>query len=111
MSVMTEKVNSEKKPRGRRPAVSIAERIAETEKLLASLREQQRREERENVEKNRKAILDLFKAERLDLIPVDEWKKVVPQLRALVGAGSTGGSPATGADSARTGQQEQAKAA
>lgn len=97
---MTEKTSADKKPRGRRPAASIAERIAETEKLLVALREQQRREDRENVERNRKAILDLFKAERLDLIGVEEWKKVMPQLRALVGAGASGEIPAAESASA-----------
>ncbi|ANB78006.1 hypothetical protein AYM40_37215 (plasmid) [Paraburkholderia phytofirmans OLGA172] len=82
---MTTKTEAPKKPRGRRPAASITEKIAETEKLLASLREQARREERENLDKNRKAISDLLKSERLDTIDVEVWRNVVPQLKALVG--------------------------
>lgn len=108
---MTEQTTAEKKPRGRRPAASIAERIADAEKHLATLKEQQRREERENVEKNRKAILDLFKAERLDLIPVEDWKKVMPQLRALVGAEATGESPANEPASAQAAPKAEAIAA
>ncbi|CAH2778899.1 MAG: hypothetical protein CBARDMAM_0994 [uncultured Caballeronia sp.] len=82
---MTTKAETPKKSRGRRPAVSTTEKIAETERLLTSLREQARREERENLDKNRKAISDLFESERLDTIDVEVWRNVVPQLKALVG--------------------------
>jgi hypothetical protein len=98
---MTERTNTDKKPRGRRPAASIAERIAKAEKELVALREMQRREERENLEKNRKAILDLFKAERLDIVAIEDWKRVVPQLRALVGAETANDSPAAASVTAR----------
>lgn len=82
---MTDQTKAGKKTGGRRPAASVAERIAEAERLLATLREQQRRESKESLEKNRKAILDLFKAERLDLIGVDEWKKAMPRIKSLLG--------------------------
>ncbi|CAE6842512.1 hypothetical protein [Paraburkholderia aspalathi] len=82
---MTKQSEEMKKPRGRRPAVSIGEKIAEAERLLAQLKEQARHEEKANLEKNRKAISDLFKSERLDTIDVEEWRKVVPQVKALVG--------------------------
>ncbi|WP_193727070.1 hypothetical protein [Burkholderia sp. BE17] len=95
---MNQQTDTSAKPRGRRPAASLAERIAEAERHLAGLREQQKREEKENLEKNRKAILDLFRSERLDVIPVERWKELVPQLKALVGDGSPSGSDATGSD-------------
>ena len=95
---MTKQTEQTKKPRGRRPAASIVEKIAETEKLLAQLKEQARREERENLDKNRKAISDLFKVERLDTIDVEEWRKVVPRLKALVGLAASSGSEPPAAD-------------
>ncbi|WP_454875160.1 hypothetical protein [Paraburkholderia xenovorans] len=111
MSIMSKQDVTEKKPRGRRPALSTAEKIADMEKQLAALREQARREERENVEKNRKAIFDLFKSERLDVIGVDEWKKVVPQVKALLGVKASGDSPASTPDSAREAKPTQAQPA
>lgn len=101
---------TEKKPRGRRRALSTAEKIADMEKQLAALRELARREERENVEKNRKAIFDLFRSERLDVIGVEEWKKVVPQVKALLGVQVTGDSPAGAPESAREARPAQAEA-
>lgn len=95
---MSQQTETNAKPRGRRPAASLAERIAEAERNLASLREQQKREEKENLEKNRKAILDLFRSERLDAIPVERWKELVPQLKALIGDGTQSGSDAAGGD-------------
>ncbi|KWK68740.1 MULTISPECIES: hypothetical protein [Burkholderia] len=94
---MSQQTETNRKPRGRRPAASIAEKIAEAERNLANLRELQKREEKENLEKNRKAILDLFKSERLDAIPVERWKELVPQLKALIGDGTRSGSDADGA--------------
>ncbi|CAM2198451.1 Mobilization protein (plasmid) [Paraburkholderia kururiensis] len=101
---------TEKKPRGRRRALSTAEKIADMEKQLAALREQARREERENVEKNRKAIFELFRSERLDVIGVDEWKKVVPQVKALLGVQAAGESPAATPASAREARPAPAEA-
>lgn len=95
---MTTKSESAKKPRGRRPGVSITEKIAEAEKLLATLKEQARREERETLEKNRKAISDLFRSERLDTIEVEVWRHVVPQLKALVGLVAASDSEPPAAD-------------
>jgi hypothetical protein len=89
---MTAQTEQAKKPRGRRPAVSINEKIAEAEKHLQQLKEQARREERENLDKNRKAISDLFKSERLDTIDVEQWRKVLPKLRSLVGLATSSDS-------------------
>lgn len=76
-----------RKQRGRRPAASIDERIAEAERQLASLREQKKVEEKQSLERNRKAILDLFKSEGVDSISVDLWKGAMPKLKALLGVG------------------------
>lgn len=108
---MSKQDTTEKKPRGRRPALSTAEKIADMEKQLAALRDLARREERENVEKNRKAIFDLFKSERLDVIAVDDWKKVMPKIKALLGVQVSGESPASTPDSAKEVKPAQAQAA
>lgn len=105
---MTTQTEQTKKPRGRRPAVSISERIAEAEKHLATLKEQARREERENLEKNRKAISDLFKTERLDTVDVEQWRKVLPKLKALVGMAASSASESPAADKGASVQQQPA---
>lgn len=82
---MNQQSSENRKPRGRRPAASIDERIAEAERQLASLREQKKVEEKQSLERNRKAILDLFKSEGVDSISVDLWKSAMPKLKALLG--------------------------
>ncbi|MDF0506678.1 hypothetical protein POK33_38655 [Burkholderia cenocepacia] len=84
---MNQQSSEIRKPRGRRPAASIDERIAEAERQLASLREQKKVEEKQSLERNRKAILDLFKSEGVDSISVDVWKGAMPKLKALLGLG------------------------
>jgi hypothetical protein len=70
---------------GRRAGVSIDEQIAETQKRLEALKEKKRLEERAALEKNRKAIGDLFKAERLDTVDVEVWRSVLPKVKELLG--------------------------
>ncbi|WP_049117250.1 hypothetical protein [Burkholderia cepacia] len=91
---MNQQTAAIKKPRGRRPAASIDERIAEAERQLASLRELKKVEEKQSLDRNRKAILDLFKSEGVDSISVELWKGAMPKLKALLGV--TGEAPESG---------------
>ncbi|RQR60181.1 hypothetical protein [Burkholderia sp. Bp9015] len=91
---MNQQVAANKKPRGRRPAASIDERIAEAERQLASLKELKKVEEKQSLDRNRKAILDLFKSEGVDSISVELWKGAMPKLKALLGV--TGVAPESG---------------
>lgn len=49
--------------------------------------------ERKKRERNTKAVLDILREEKLDLISSDVWRKSLPQLRKLLGQESEVGSP------------------
>ncbi|VVE56989.1 hypothetical protein PAQ31011_05168 [Pandoraea aquatica] len=88
---MSQQVTSEPKARGRGRAVSIDAKIAEIEEQLKVLKEKKRLEDKAALDKNRKAILDLFKSEGIDTVDVASWDKAMPQIRKALGV-PTGGS-------------------
>lgn len=108
---MSQQNEQDKKRPGRRSAVSIDEQIAETLKKLQALQDTKKRQDREKVEKNRKAISDLFKSERLDLVDVEEFRKVLPQIRALVGADAMSESEPAAAAGVRNSERDAEPAA
>ncbi|MCX4151006.1 MULTISPECIES: hypothetical protein [Paraburkholderia] len=83
--------------------MSLDEQIAETQRRLEALREKKRVEEKNALGKNRKAIGDLFKAERLDTVDVEVWRKALPKVKALLGmaAESESDPPAVPASDAK----------
>jgi Spy/CpxP family protein refolding chaperone len=94
---MNQQVTAEPKVRGRGRAVSIDAKIAEVEEQLKALKEKKRLEDKAALEKNRKAILDLFKSEGIDTVEVGSWHKAMPQIRKLLGvpAGGHGSAAAS----------------
>lgn len=64
---------------------SLEEEIAATAAKLRKLQEQQKEQQKRDREKNLKAVTDLIKAERLDLVPADQWKAAMPKLKSLLG--------------------------
>ncbi|MDN7865510.1 hypothetical protein QZM19_19190 [Burkholderia multivorans] len=102
---MNQEKSGTHKPRGRRPAASLEERIAEAERLVASLKEQKKLEERQNLERNRKAILDLFKSEGVDTIPIEKWKAAMPKLKTVLGVGRGATDVGSGVSEAKGAEQ------
>ena len=67
-----------------RKARTLDEEIAHQREKLRKLEERQREQQRREREKNQKAVLELIKAERLDTVPADRWRAVMPRLKALL---------------------------
>ena len=72
-----------KKP-GRRKAGSLEEEIAAQEEKLRRLREKKRREDAARLERNRKAILELIRAERLDTVDAEKWRAALPAIKRVL---------------------------
>jgi hypothetical protein len=85
---------------GRRAGLSLDQQIAEAMKRVEALRDRKKAEDKAALEKNRKAISDLFKVERLDTVDVEMWRKELVKVKALLGlTAESDGDPtsATGA--------------
>ncbi|OGB72936.1 MAG: hypothetical protein A2486_12705 [Burkholderiales bacterium RIFOXYC12_FULL_65_23] len=67
-----------------RKARTLYEEIAHQREKLRKLEERQREQQRREREKNQKAVLELIKAERLDTVPAERWRTVMPKLKALL---------------------------
>ncbi len=63
---------------------TLDEEIAHQREKLRKLEERQREQQRREREKNQKAVLELIKAERLDTVPAERWRAVMPKLKALL---------------------------
>ncbi len=67
-----------------RKARTLDEEIVHQREKLRKLEERQREQQRREREKNQKAVLELIKAERLDTVPAERWRTVMPKLKALL---------------------------
>lgn len=89
-----------------RQARSLDDEIAKARDKLRRLEEQQREQQRKDRERNVKAVLELLKSEKLDIVSAEVWKDALPQIRTLLTAteakGSGGATGVTGAGKATT---------
>ena len=67
-----------------RKARTLDEEIAHQREKLRKLEERQREQQRREREKNQKAVLELIKAERLDTVPAERWRAVMPKLKVVL---------------------------
>lgn len=88
MSELSEKTS--RKPR------SIEDEIAKTAAKLKRLQDEQRERIRRDRERNQKEVLELLRSEGLDVIPTEQWKACLEDVKTALA--KTGGS-----DSARHG--------
>lgn len=58
--------------------------IAKAEAKLKKLQDQKKLLTQKELEKNKKFVMDLIKAERLDHVASDIWKKVLPKIKELL---------------------------
>ena len=87
-----------------RKAGSLDEEIQKAAEKLRRLQERQRDQQRKERERNQKAVLELIKAERLDVVPADQWKAALPKIKALLV--EDGAKPAEPAKPVQKTQQE-----
>ncbi|PTT80836.1 hypothetical protein DBR42_18905 [Pelomonas sp. HMWF004] len=87
---------------GARGRMSLEDQIAKQEQRLRELREQQREQQRKAREKNIRAVNELIKAEKLDLISADVWRDALPAIKKALGAQS--GEPGESAAGGKSGK-------
>lgn len=69
---------------------TIEDEIAAAEEKLRKLRERKREEDIKARERNTKAVLELLRNEKLDLVQSSVWESALPKIReALYGADSS----------------------
>ncbi|MBU9385803.1 hypothetical protein [Burkholderia gladioli] len=68
---------------------SLDEEIERTAAKLKRLQEQRRTKERQEVERNERAIFDLLKAEKLNVVPAEKWKAGLAGIRRALGVAAS----------------------
>ncbi|WP_156443859.1 hypothetical protein [Burkholderia savannae] len=89
---------------------SLEDEITKARDKLRRLEEQHREQQRKDREKNAKAVLELLKSEKLDIIPAELWKNALPKIRALL-AVNEGKSDGIAKDAPGAGKATAPKAA
>ena len=59
--------------------------IAKTLEKLNRLREKKKETEKRAREKNQKAVLELIKTEKLDMIPIEKWESAISTIKTALG--------------------------
>ncbi|MBW5288136.1 hypothetical protein [Burkholderia gladioli] len=68
---------------------SLDDEIEKTTAKLKRLQEQKRTKERQEVERNERAIFDLLKAEKLNVVPAEKWKTGLAGIRRALGVAAS----------------------
>ncbi len=82
--------------RSARTPKSIDDEIAKAKEKLRRLEEQRRESVRKAAERNERAIVELMRAEKLNEIPVEQWKAAMGALRAALGVTAPAAAPQSG---------------
>jgi Spy/CpxP family protein refolding chaperone len=75
---MTEAIQDTKSVRKPR---SLEEEITVQRDKLKKLEERQRENQRKDRERNTKSVLELIRAEKLDLVSAENWKSALPTIK------------------------------
>ena len=67
---------------------SLEEEIALQREKLKLLEDKQREQQRKWREKNQKSVLELIRSEKLDLVEIDKWQQILPNLKTLLASES-----------------------
>jgi len=67
-----------------RKTKSLDQQLEEAQAKLRKLMEAKKLEDARLRERNQRAIVALIKEERLDTVPVENWREVMPKLRSLL---------------------------
>ncbi|WP_186053752.1 hypothetical protein [Burkholderia gladioli] len=68
---------------------SLDEEIERAAAKLKRLQEQKRTKERQEVERNERAIVELLKAEKLNVVPAENWKAGLTGIRRALGVAAS----------------------
>jgi len=67
-----------------RRSKSLEDEIAKAEQRVRRLHDQQREAQKRERERNQRAVLDLLKTEKLDLIPAARWRDALPKIKDVL---------------------------
>jgi hypothetical protein len=67
---------------------SLEEEIALQREKLRRLEDKHREHQRKWREKNQKSVLDLIRSEKLDVVDIEKWQEILPNLKTLLSAES-----------------------
>lgn len=70
-----------KEPKPEKRKITIEEEIAAQREKLKKLEERQRENIRKERERNGKAVMDMIRGEKLDLISAELWKEAMPTIK------------------------------
>ena len=70
--------------KAQRPTKTLQDEINSAREKLRRLEEREKEQIKKDREKNQRLIVELLKTEKLDIVSVEQWKKVVPKLRELL---------------------------
>lgn len=79
-------IEAKKAKPGRKTFASAKDEVAYLEQKLREARERAKKEEATRVEKNRKAIAELLRAERLDEVSIGAWKNAIDAIKQALSA-------------------------
>ena len=79
MTTEKKETGKERKPR------TLEETIAEQREKLKKLEDKQREQIRKEREKTAKAVIELIRSEKLDLIDIEKWKTALPIVKEAFG--------------------------
>jgi len=67
-----------------RKTKSLDQQLEDARAKLRKLEDAKKQEDTKARERNQRAIVALIKDERLDSVPVENWREVIPKLRSLL---------------------------
>ncbi len=82
---MIQDKTQEKTPR---KAKTLEDEIAIAREKLKRLEEKQREQQKKWRDKNQKSVLELIRSEKLDLVEIDKWQQILPNLKTLLASKS-----------------------
>jgi hypothetical protein len=71
---------NDEEQQGRKIARTLQTKISEQRDKLKKLEEQFKDHQHREMEKNQKLVVEFIKAEKLDLISIDDWRKALPSI-------------------------------
>ena len=67
---------------------SLEEEIALQREKLKHLEDKHREQQRKWREKNQKSVLELIRSEKLDVVEIEKWQEILPNLKSLLASES-----------------------
>ena len=63
---------------------SLEEEIARQREKLKRLEDKQREQQRKWRDKNQKAVFELIRSEKLDMVDIEKWQPAIQQIKSIL---------------------------